>query len=201
EHRPDVGDPLLERRHVRNRIREAGPGLVVHDQARERSEPFEELVVARVRPLQIEMRDKAGNDEQVRPATPDDLVGDADLASPGVPRLRRLHEQSLEATSSKKSTTDRRKHDQITSIKSAAFPIRMTQRTLSDRAFNVLREGIISGRLAPGSKLDYSALAAELEMSPMPIREAIRQLHALGLVEHSPHRSARVTELSVDDLR
>ena len=38
-------------------------------------------------------------------------------------------------------------------------------------------------------------------MSPMPIREAIRQLHALGLVEHSPHRSARVTELSVDDLR
>src|SRR5262249_16688080 len=77
----------------------------------------------------------------------------------------------------------------------------MTQRTLSDRAFNVLREGIISGRLAPGSKVDYSALAAELEMSPMPIREAIRQLHALGLVEHSPHRSARVTELSVDDLR
>ena len=38
-------------------------------------------------------------------------------------------------------------------------------------------------------------------MSPMPIREAIRQLEALGLVDHTPHRSARVTELSVGDLR
>jgi len=65
----------------------------------------------------------------------------------------------------------------------------------------VLREGIISGRFPPGSKLDYSALAGQLEMSPMPIREAIRQLHALGLVELSAHRGARVTELSVEDLR
>jgi DNA-binding GntR family transcriptional regulator len=96
--------------------------------------------------------------------------------------------------------TDRRGFDQLKSIKLPPT-LRTEERTLSGRAFNALREGIISGEIAPGTRLDYTALAAELDMSPMPIREAIRQLDALGLVEHHPHRSARVTELSVDDLR
>jgi hypothetical protein len=39
-----------------------------------------------------------------------------------------------------------------------------------------------------------------LEMSPMPIREAVRRLDAAGLVENIPHRGARVTELSTTDL-
>jgi DNA-binding GntR family transcriptional regulator len=94
----------------------------------------------------------------------------------------------------------RRRFDQLNSIKLPPT-LKTEERTLSGRAFNILREGIISGDLAPGTKLDYTALAAELDMSPMPIREAIRQLEALGLVEHNPHRSARVTELSVEDLR
>jgi DNA-binding GntR family transcriptional regulator len=34
----------------------------------------------------------------------------------------------------------------------------------------------------------------------MPIREALRRLDAVGLVEHVPHRGARVTELSIEDL-
>jgi DNA-binding GntR family transcriptional regulator len=37
-------------------------------------------------------------------------------------------------------------------------------------------------------------------MSPMPIREAVRRLDAVGLVENVPHRGARVTELSVVEL-
>ena len=44
-------------------------------------------------------------------------------------------------------------------------------------------------------------LAEVLEMSPMPIREALRLLDAVGLVENVPHRGARVTELSIADLR
>lgn len=35
----------------------------------------------------------------------------------------------------------------------------------------------------------------------MPVREAVRQLESLGLVEHVPHRGARVSGLSIEDLR
>ena len=73
--------------------------------------------------------------------------------------------------------------------------------TLAARAFAALRHAILAGELAPGSRLEVKTLAQELAMSPMPIREAVRQLDALGLVEHRPHRGARVTELSVRDLR
>lgn len=75
------------------------------------------------------------------------------------------------------------------------------ERTLSGRAFAVLRDAILSGAIAPGARLEIQALASQLHMSPMPIRQAIRQLDGLGLVEHIPHRGARVTGLSVEDLR
>src|SRR5262249_26966047 len=54
--------------------------------------------------------------------------------------------------------------------------------------------------LRPGTRLPIEELAEVLEMSPMPIREAVRRLDAAGLVENIPHRGARVTELSVTDL-
>lgn len=73
-------------------------------------------------------------------------------------------------------------------------------RTLADRAFAVLHEAILVGRLEPGRRLPIEELAVALEMSPMPVREALRRLDAVGLVEHVPHRGARVTQLSVDDV-
>jgi len=74
-------------------------------------------------------------------------------------------------------------------------------RTLAEKAYGVLHEAIITGRIAPGERLPIEELADTLEMSPMPIREALRRLDADGLVEHVPHRGARVRELSVEDLR
>ena len=74
-------------------------------------------------------------------------------------------------------------------------------RTLSERAFATLHEAIVTGVLAPGERLPIEELAESLEMSPMPIREALRLLDSVGLVENIPHRGARVTELSIDDLR
>jgi DNA-binding GntR family transcriptional regulator len=59
----------------------------------------------------------------------------------------------------------------------------------------------VTGVLAPGARLPIEELAELLEMSPMPIREALRQLDSAGLVENVPHRGARVTELSTEDLR
>src|ERR1700761_4370924 len=73
-------------------------------------------------------------------------------------------------------------------------------RTLAEKAFETLHRAIITGRLQPGTRLPIEDLAEVLEMSPMPIREAVRRLDAAGLVENIPHRGARVTELSVIDL-
>jgi DNA-binding GntR family transcriptional regulator len=74
-------------------------------------------------------------------------------------------------------------------------------RTLAERAFTTLHEAIVTGVLAPGDRLPIEDLAQVLEMSPMPIREALRLLDSVGLVENIPHRGARVTELSIEDLR
>lgn len=73
-------------------------------------------------------------------------------------------------------------------------------RTLAEKAFQTLHTAIITGRLRPGARLPIEELAELLEMSPMPIREAVRRLDAAGLVDNVPHRGARVTELSTTDL-
>ncbi|MQA73408.1 MAG: FCD domain-containing protein [Solirubrobacterales bacterium] len=74
-------------------------------------------------------------------------------------------------------------------------------RTLAEQAFASLHEAIVTGVLEPGERLPIEELAEVLTMSPMPIREALRRLDSAGLVENIPHRGARVTELSVEDLR
>ena len=73
-------------------------------------------------------------------------------------------------------------------------------RTLAERAYSALHDAIITGGLAPGERLPIDRLADDLDMSPMPIREALHRLDSAGLVESVPHRGARVTELSIGDL-
>ena len=65
---------------------------------------------------------------------------------------------------------------------------------------NRLREAILRGDLAPGERLDESALAVALGVSRTPIRSALRVLAAESLVELHPHRGAIVSELSADEL-
>jgi len=74
-------------------------------------------------------------------------------------------------------------------------------RTLAERAFATLHEAVVTGIFTPGERLPIEEIAEVLEMSPMPIREALRQLDSVGLVDNIPHRGARVTELSIEDLR
>ncbi len=76
-----------------------------------------------------------------------------------------------------------------------------THRTLAEKAFLSLHQAILTGKLRPGERIPIEELATALEMSPMPVREAIRRLDALGLVENVPHKGARITELSITDLR
>jgi DNA-binding GntR family transcriptional regulator len=89
----------------------------------------------------------------------------------------------------------------LTADKLAALRPAGGHRTLAERAFATLHEAIVTGVLAPGERLPIEDLAEVLDMSPMPIREALRLLDSVGLVENIPHRGARVTELSIDDLR
>lgn len=74
-------------------------------------------------------------------------------------------------------------------------------RTLAERAYAAIHELILSGEYAPGDRLRIEDLAATLNLSPTPIREALHRLEATGLSEHVPHRGARVTDLTIEDLR
>ncbi|PLZ03164.1 GntR family transcriptional regulator [Burkholderia sp. WAC0059] len=64
-----------------------------------------------------------------------------------------------------------------------------------------IRQRILSGDLAPGEVLRQEALADELGVSRVPIREAITRLTAEGLLTNVPHKGAYVAELSIDEVR
>ena len=72
---------------------------------------------------------------------------------------------------------------------------------MAEAAVERLREAIIMGELTPGTPLRLEDLARSLGMSISPIREAVRQLEALGLAEHVPHHGAKVMGLDVGELR
>jgi DNA-binding GntR family transcriptional regulator len=74
-------------------------------------------------------------------------------------------------------------------------------RTMAEYALEELREAIILGEIQPGAPLRLDELASSLGMSISPIREAVRQLEALGLAVHVPHQGARVVALDVEELR
>jgi DNA-binding GntR family transcriptional regulator len=72
---------------------------------------------------------------------------------------------------------------------------------MAEFALEELREAIILGEIGPGTPLRLDELAKSLGMSISPIREAVRQLEALGLAVHLPHQGAKVVALDVDELR
>ena len=66
--------------------------------------------------------------------------------------------------------------------------------------FHVLREGIVSGGLPGGMQLKQDEISAALNVSHIPVREALRRLEAQGLVRIHPNRGAAVTELTRSEL-
>jgi DNA-binding GntR family transcriptional regulator len=63
-----------------------------------------------------------------------------------------------------------------------------------------IKVSILSGALRPGEAFSITELASELDVSHIPVREALRRLEADGLVQLRPSRSAIVTPLSLDEL-
>jgi DNA-binding GntR family transcriptional regulator len=74
------------------------------------------------------------------------------------------------------------------------------RRTAADEAEHALFQAIASGDIPPGAQLRLQELSDQLQMSMMPIREAIRRLQGLGLVEVVAHKGAWVRPLTVEDL-
>jgi len=73
-------------------------------------------------------------------------------------------------------------------------------KTLSGKTTNALREAIVKGEIAPGEKLNEPKLAEQLQVSRGPLREAIRRLVAMRLVNHVPHVGASVVTLDLDSI-
>jgi DNA-binding GntR family transcriptional regulator len=65
-----------------------------------------------------------------------------------------------------------------------------------ERTYTTLRERILDGTYGPGHRLVIDAIARELEVSPMPVREAIRRLEAEGWVIYRANQGAQVAPVA-----
>ena len=65
-------------------------------------------------------------------------------------------------------------------------------KSLSDQVADSIVEGIASGSFVPGQKIVEVALADRLQVSRVPVREALKILEAQGIVVSRPHRGMRV---------
>ncbi|MCE9663239.1 GntR family transcriptional regulator [Halomonas sp. DQ26W] len=74
------------------------------------------------------------------------------------------------------------------------------KRSSAQRLRDALEDDIINGRLTPGERLDPEALGREFSVSRTPVREAIQQLVASGLVTVSPKKGTFVARIGIDQL-
>jgi DNA-binding GntR family transcriptional regulator len=75
------------------------------------------------------------------------------------------------------------------------------QHGLVDRLAATIQSRVLSGEIMTGTRLRQETLATEFGVSRTPVREALRQLQASGLVSVEPHRGAVVHGPTVRDIR
>jgi DNA-binding GntR family transcriptional regulator len=73
-------------------------------------------------------------------------------------------------------------------------------RTKAQMVYEQLRDWIVRGKLQPGESVDQERLAGMLDVSRMPLRQALLRLENDRLIERQPHHTGIVTELSVSDI-
>lgn len=78
---------------------------------------------------------------------------------------------------------------------------KIVRTTTVELVTTAIRQRILSGDLAPGEVLRQEALADELGVSRVPIREAITRLTGEGLLTKVPHKGAYVAELSIEEVQ
>jgi GntR family transcriptional regulator, rspAB operon transcriptional repressor len=72
--------------------------------------------------------------------------------------------------------------------------------TLSEQIYDYLRAEILTGRFAPGERLDLGDLVGRLKVSKMPVKEAIGRLAAEGLLEVQAQRGTFVSRVDPREL-
>lgn len=77
----------------------------------------------------------------------------------------------------------------------------MQRKTVAMLTLEAVRERILRGEYPEGAPLRQDALAEELGVSRIPVREALRQLESEGLVTFSPHVGAIVSTLSLEEIK
>lgn len=88
----------------------------------------------------------------------------------------------------------------VDNMSKSIIPIKLNDKTLTEHLTQSLRDAIIAGSLAPGSKLSEPKLAEQYQTSRGPIREAIRRLEMMQLVQHIPYEGVRVIALSQEHM-
>lgn len=76
----------------------------------------------------------------------------------------------------------------------------LPNKTIAQQVKESIRMLIMHQKLSPGERIDQNALAEQLSVSLVPVREALKTLEAEGLVKIIPRRGAFVTEVSPDHL-
>lgn len=79
-------------------------------------------------------------------------------------------------------------------------PLSGEQASLTERVFEQIRAAIISGELAPGSLHSVVEISNQLGVSRTPVREALLQFAANGMVRFERSRGVRILKLSVKDI-
>ncbi len=78
---------------------------------------------------------------------------------------------------------------------------RLPKQATHELVASVLREAITRGLLKANQPLPQDEIAAQLRVSHIPVREALRQLQSEGLVTYLPNRGAMVSALTPDEIR
>ncbi|MGB4440240.1 MAG: GntR family transcriptional regulator [Sedimentibacter sp.] len=72
---------------------------------------------------------------------------------------------------------------------------------LKDKAYELIKERLLSGKIKPGERIREDLLAEEISMSRTPVREAINQLSAEGFVCQVARKGIFATEISREELK
>ncbi|ALT00529.1 GntR family transcriptional regulator [Lacimicrobium alkaliphilum] len=73
-------------------------------------------------------------------------------------------------------------------------------KTRTQLVTEAIREKIVSGQIKAGEPLRQAALAEEMRVSRIPVREALMQLEAEGLVNLEAHKGATAAEISIEQI-
>ena len=73
--------------------------------------------------------------------------------------------------------------------------------TAAERAYELLKEKIITTRMKPGALIEPAALVSDLGLGSTPVREALKRLQTEGLVVVLPRRGMYVSDVTLEGLR